>query len=69
MQAQTEAVTEEDLKLIQERELAIRQLEVPIKAKLRAEVREATISHTLHLYFCPISLTSQLLMTSSKTWG
>lgn len=33
MQAQTEAITEEDLRLIQERELAIRQLEVQMKVK------------------------------------
>lgn len=31
MQAQEEAITEEDLRLIQERESAIRQLEVPIR--------------------------------------
>ncbi|CAG01809.1 unnamed protein product, partial [Tetraodon nigroviridis] len=36
-QAQAEAITEEDLRLIQERESAIQQLEVQTKAKLGAE--------------------------------
>lgn len=67
MQAQTEAITEEDLRLIQERELAIRQLEVQMKVK-HAEVREAAISHA-KMSFCPFSLTSRILTTSSKTWG
>lgn len=58
MQAQTEAITEEDLRLIQERESAIRQLEVQIKTKLRAEFQWATISHAKHLSF--LSLQSDI---------
>lgn len=59
MQAQAEAITEDDLRLIQERELAIRQLEVHIKARSRAAVRQATISHTKHLSVC-LSLQSDI---------